>query len=210
MSNISKIASTFLAICVAPIAMAQDLSDEELLSRFLNQRDVFKSVEGADMGQTRSLTTRGLKLVTVDDATATSAKETTGVAVNSTPADQNKPLVIGVLEPELQVNLRISFGFDSAAIATSEKPKLTQMCNVMKSSDIKLFRVIGHTDSSGSDAYNERLSVLRAEEVARFLVDDCGMAPTRLETIGLGERFLFDANDPDAEENRRVEFQAIS
>ena len=42
------------------------------------------------------------------------------------------------------------------------------------------------------------------------LVTDCGIAATRLEAIGLGERFLSNDGDPRAPENRRVEFQAMS
>jgi OOP family OmpA-OmpF porin len=51
---------------------------------------------------------------------------------------------------------------------------------------------------------------LRAEEVKRRLVSDCGIEATRLQAMGLGERFLYDEADPKAAENRRVEFQAMS
>jgi outer membrane protein OmpA-like peptidoglycan-associated protein len=80
----------------------------------------------------------------------------------------------------------------------------------MKASDIKHFRIIGHTDASGSDKYNERLSILRAKEVARHLVQECGVDATRLQTVGMGERFPLNSKDTRAEENRRVEFQALS
>jgi OOP family OmpA-OmpF porin len=80
----------------------------------------------------------------------------------------------------------------------------------MKTADIQLFRIIGHTDASGSDDYNERLSRLRAEEVQRFFVNDCGIEASRLEAVGLGERFLLENVDPNSDQNRRVEFQALS
>lgn len=131
------------------------------------------------------------------------------VAPNTTLAVV-KPVVFGKLVPELQINVRIEFAFDSAALGNDQAPKLTQLCRVMKASDIAVFRIAGHTDSSGSDDYNEKLSLLRAEEVRRFLVNDCGLAGNRLEAIGLGERFPFDENNPRADGNRRVEFQALS
>ncbi len=121
-----------------------------------------------------------------------------------------KPVMFGQLEPELQVNVRIEFDFDSAVISDTQKPKLAQLCEAMKPCDISLFRIAGHTDTSGTDAYNEKLSLLRAKEVKRYFVNECGMSPTRLEAIGLGERFPFNKDDPKAAENRRVEFQALS
>ena len=144
------------------------------------------------------------------------------------PADPNKPLlaatgdaplsaatgdapvVFGQLAPELQVNLHIEFGFDSAAISDDQKPKLQTVCMALMAADVGKIRIVGHTDSAGSDAYNETLSVLRAKEVARKLIEDCGLPPSRLETVGMGERFPFNEADPRADENRRVEFQALS
>ena len=111
---------------------------------------------------------------------------------------------------EEQVNLRISFDFDSAALREDQEPRLQTLCDVMTASDVRLFRIIGHTDAVGPVAYNERLSELRAEEVKRHLVGNCGIAAERLQAIGEGERYLIDPGDPDSDSNRRVEFQAIS
>lgn len=135
------------------------------------------------------------------------------------PADPNRPLlaaasdapmVFGQLAPELQVNLHIEFGFDSAAISDDQKPKLQTVCMALMAADVGKIRIVGHTDSAGSDAYNETLSVLRAKEVARNLIEECGLPPSRLETVGMGERFPFNEANPRADENRRVEFQALS
>ncbi len=108
-----------------------------------------------------------------------------------------------------QVNVQISFDFDSAALREDQKPKLDTLCNVMKSVDVAVFQIIGHTDSSGSAAYNENLSLLRAKEVKRHLVSSCGIAAERLEAIGLGESAPYNTDDPRSDENRRVEFQAL-
>lgn len=140
--------------------------------------------------------------------TGQSAEVVTAAAAPSQPSPQAN--VYGVLPQEMQVNLNIRFGFDSAAIAEDQVPVLTQICSVMKASDINLLRIVGHTDASGSDDYNEQLSALRAQEVARWLVNDCGLDASRIETLGLGERVLKDPSNPRADENRRVEFQALS
>lgn len=108
-----------------------------------------------------------------------------------------------------QVNIQIAFDFDSATLRNDQKVKLSTLCEVMRSVDVAKFQIIGHTDSSGSASYNERLSLLRAQEVKRHLVSDCGIPETRLEAVGLGESAPFDANDPRGDVNRRVEFQAL-
>lgn len=226
-----------LAICAALVpvgSLAQDLSEDELLELFLAQRDAYKAaVEG------KTSLTRGLTLVTADDVQITTEVEKTDPATGETAAvTTNEPEdgttdLAGVettadsvtpeteapdsqgatlvkMPADLGVNIRIEFAFDSAALDDAQKPKLQKLCNVMQSSDINLFRIIGHTDASGTADYNERLSRLRAEEVQRFFVNDCGIDPGRLEAVGLGKRFLLDDVDPRSEQNRRVEFQALS
>lgn len=184
----------------------------ELKRLFAAQKQVFKQAEEGSLGATR-----GLKLVTVEDVQAEPAR-TEVRATATAPADPNAPLlasaptepvVFGQLAPELQVNLNIAFGFDSAAISDDQTPKLVAMCQALSEADVSSVRIVGHTDSSGTDAYNQRLSVLRAREVARHLVENCGIPASRLETIGMGERFPFNEANPRADENRRVEFQAL-
>jgi outer membrane protein OmpA-like peptidoglycan-associated protein len=221
--------ATLAGIALATATPAQELSDAEVLERFGLQKEVMQAARGG-LGTTRGLGTRGLSLVTLEEVTpeaepapeagvsVASTPETTSPAVTattpmttSTPVDPNKPIQVAVFQPDLQVNVRVRFGFDSAAIDRAEMPKLEQMCRVMKqATDVGKFRIIGHTDASGSEAYNESLSVLRAEEVARYLTAECGIEASRLEVMGLGERLLYDAERPDAETNRRVEFQVVS
>ncbi len=109
-----------------------------------------------------------------------------------------------------QVNVRITFDFDSSALREDQKPRLATLCNVMRDIDIERFRIVGHTDAVGSHAYNQRLSLMRAQEVKRYLVSECGISEERLEAIGVGPDYLYDPDDPRSPENRRVEFQALS
>ncbi|AZL59607.1 OmpA family protein [Tabrizicola piscis] len=218
---------------------AQTLTDDEILDRFLTQREAYTAV------RTGKGATRGLTIVTVEtpDATAPAVDVVDGGPVlGDAPEDDTSTVVVagtetapatgdgtvsltevaadaapavdaskvGLLPEDLQVNVSISFDYDSATIKADQRPVLDQMCRVMRASDIKLFRIMGHTDAAGSDIYNEKLSLLRAEEVKRRLISDCGIEPTRLDAMGLGERFPADSADPRAPENRRVEFQALS
>lgn len=196
-------------IALAAPALAQDMTDAELLALFEAQRAAFAAAQGDGMGATR-----GLQLVTVDDLVTTPALQPEVAAAepaapSADPAAGNA-VVFGQLAPELQVNVRVTFPFDSATLTDDQIPRLRQLCAVMGGSDVGLFRIVGHTDAAGTDAYNERLSLLRAEEVERWFVSDCGMDPARLEAVGMGERFLENPQDPRGAENRRVEFQALS
>jgi OmpA-OmpF porin, OOP family len=142
--------------------------------------------------------TRGLSIVPTVASDATD------------PAAVAPQVVVAELPKDEQVNINISFDFDSSALREDQKPRLASLCNVMKATDVQLFRIVGHTDSSGSDSYNEKLSLLRAEEVKRHLETGCGIPAAKMEAVGVGSRYPFDAADPRADANRRVEFQALS
>lgn len=228
-----------LALCATLVpsgSFAQDLSEEELLQLFLAQRDAYKAAVEGKTSLTRGLTlvtaddvqiatevektdpaqtetaaseTTASKTSTASETTAVAAADGTKPATETQVAT-NETATLVKMPADLGVNIRIEFAFDSAALDEAQKPKLQKLCNVMKASDINLFRIIGHTDASGTDEYNERLSRLRAEEVQRFFINDCGIDASRLEAVGLGKRFLLENVDPKSDQNRRVEFQALS
>ena len=161
---------------------AGELSEAELEALFSTQR------------------TRGLVLApTGDNAAPSGAAATTEASSDYVQFDQAE-----------QVNVRIAFDFDSSALREDQKPRLATLCNVMRDIDVERFRVVGHTDAVGNHAYNQRLSLMRAQEVKRHLVNDCGIAEERLEAIGVGPDYLYDPDDPRSPDNRRVEFQALS
>ena len=165
---------------------ASDLSADELEQLFQKQK------------------TRGLVLAPNGAQAATETETTQTPEAAPTPQETYVELA-----EEEQVNVQVSFDFDSAALRDDQKPKLSTLCEVMKTVDVDLFRIVGHTDASGSADYNERLSLLRAQEVKRYMVGSCGIAETRLEAVGVGEEFPFNRDDPRADVNRRVEFQAL-
>ncbi|SFU08075.1 OmpA family protein [Sedimentitalea nanhaiensis] len=174
-----------LGLAAPSVLLAQDVSTmsaEEIADAFKKQK------------------TRGLVIVpATQDATS-------GNATSVIPAAAKEYTAV---DREDQVNIQISFDFDSAALREDQKVKLATLCEVMKSVDVSVFQIVGHTDSSGSAAYNERLSLLRAQEVKHHLVSDCGIPDNRLEAIGMGESAPYDETNPRADTNRRVEFQAL-
>lgn len=183
------------AISAGPLlAQASDAgspSAEELLEKFNTQVELNA--------------TRGLVLAPAEGDDATT--ESTGTTeVTTASADEG----FIQIPQEDQVNIQITFDFDSSALRDDQKPKLATLCQVINNVEIELFRIVGHTDASGAADYNQNLSLLRAQEVKRHMVNDCGVDAARLEAVGVGESFLLDKDDPSSDANRRVEFQALS
>lgn len=184
---------------------AQSVSDDDLLDIIQRQQD---ALQGGGNGATR-----GLSIVTGtgDTAAGNTTDQTTGTEGGLSSLADIKTGDVVRFDDDLEINVQVNFEFDSAALRSSEQPALEQMCRVMKAADtVRAFRIIGHTDSAGSDVYNKNLSQLRAEEVGRHLINNCGVNASRLEMIGYGEEFPDNESDPRAPENRRVEFQALS
>jgi outer membrane protein OmpA-like peptidoglycan-associated protein len=108
-----------------------------------------------------------------------------------------------------QVRLPIYFEFGSASPTPEAQALLERVGEALQSSDLESFHfmVEGHTDDIGSDEYNARLSVARAEAVAAYL-EGKGVADSRLKAIGKGEGSPVAPNSTDAgrQRNRRVDF----
>lgn len=79
-----------------------------------------------------------------------------------------------------------TFDFDSAAIKSSAQATYAKIASVLKDYDKTIIHVVGHTDSTGTDAYNQTLSERRASAVASALTAN-GLNSARLLTEGRGE-----------------------
>lgn len=107
------------------------------------------------------------------------------------------------------INMQINFEYNSAEISGSSARTMATLAQALASPklDGRKYTVIGHTDASGSAAYNKSLSDRRAAAVRRYLTEN-GVAASRLKAMGKGESQLLNNDDPNAAENRRVEIQA--
>lgn len=196
-------------------AQSVEMSDEELLNRLGGQLEAMEErtrglslVTGSGSTATTDTAVTGAGTVTGDDGLTPLADIKTGAASGTVILPETD--TANRIDDDLEINIQIKFEFDSASLAASEQPALQQMCRVMqKATSVRLFQIIGHTDSAGSEAYNKRLSKLRAEEVGRYLTTECGIDRTRLRTVGYGEEFPDNTLDPLAPENRRVELQVL-
>jgi outer membrane protein OmpA-like peptidoglycan-associated protein len=100
----------------------------------------------------------------------------------------------------------ITFATDSAAVSADFYPVLDSVSLVLEEYEKTVIDVIGHTDSTGDAAYNQRLSERRAQAVGAYL-DRHGVASNRILTRGLGESSPIASNETAAgrAQNRRVE-----
>ena len=107
---------------------------------------------------------------------------------------------------KLILDSQVSFDVDSARINPGFADALRRMASVIKKYDKTVVHIIGHTDSTGSEEYNQRLSERRAQAVAAFFIAQ-GVNPARIHTEGRGEREPRASNATEAgrQLNRRVE-----
>jgi OOP family OmpA-OmpF porin len=104
----------------------------------------------------------------------------------------------------------VLFDFDKSVIKPEGRSKLDDIANKVKGVNLEVVIAIGHADSVGSDAYNQRLSVRRAESVKAYMVSK-GIETNRVYTEGKGEKQPV-ANNKTADgraKNRRVEIEVI-
>jgi OmpA-OmpF porin, OOP family len=107
------------------------------------------------------------------------------------------------------VNLTIVFATGSAQLSTQAMAALDELGRALSNSELSnyRFRIEGHTDTVGSADYNHALSGLRAAAVVAYLTTKFGVAPSRLEAVGMGEQGLLVPTPPQTPElrNRRVQ-----
>ncbi|HEX8640291.1 MAG TPA: OmpA family protein [Allosphingosinicella sp.] len=105
----------------------------------------------------------------------------------------------------------ITFAHDRSDIQPQFQSTLDQVAQTLQAYPSTLIDVYGHTDSTGSDAYNQALSERRAQSVAGYLAGR-GVQPVRIATRGYGEtRLLFnpERSEADRQANRRVEIRIV-
>jgi uncharacterized repeat protein (TIGR01451 family) len=110
------------------------------------------------------------------------------------------------------IHQKVYFDTNKDVVLERSFPLLKQVGLLLRANpQLTKIRVEGHTDSRADDAFNMDLSQRRANSVRKYLVEEAGINPARLEAVGYGESQPVDTNDTEQgrENNRRVVFTVL-
>jgi OmpA-OmpF porin, OOP family len=98
-----------------------------------------------------------------------------------------KPAAAAPVIEKVTLQADALFDFDKAIVKPDARTRLDDLVTRMKGVNLEVIIAVGHTDRIGGDAYNQKLSVRRAEAVKAYLVSK-GIAANRIYTEGKGKR----------------------
>jgi outer membrane protein OmpA-like peptidoglycan-associated protein len=130
-------------------------------------------------------------------------EQTAGSGVDVTPTDDGRAILVNLPDG-------VTFDVGSATLKPQFRDTLDKIAASMKLYPDSLIDVYGHTDSTGSDAFNQNLSETRARTVADYL-SMRGVASARIRSHGFGETMpvATNATDDGRAKNRRVEIKIV-
>jgi len=130
-------------------------------------------------------------------------EKTEGSGVDVTPTDGGSAILVNLPEG-------VTFDVGSFALKPNFRATLDEIAESMKQYPDSLIDVYGHTDSTGSDAFNQTLSENRARTVANYLITR-GVGAARIRSQGFGETMpVADNATPEGRaKNRRVEIKIV-
>ena len=147
--------------------------------------------------------------------TTTQMRENT-IRINALEIEEPAPQPVPEPVPEPSVNEeitldsgRLNFDFDKSVVKPQYFELLRNLKDYVEQNNLNL-RIIGHTDSKGTDAYNMALGMRRAKAVRDKLLE-FGLNPARIVGVeSMGESDPISTNDTEQGrfENRRVQFKA--
>jgi outer membrane protein OmpA-like peptidoglycan-associated protein len=128
------------------------------------------------------------------------------------PAGTNAYRVTATMEG-LKVTLSslVLFDVNKTDLKASAKESLNQVIQLLKAYPTNVLRISGHTDATGGESYNQKLSERRAQTVADYLVDKGAIAASRIKVVGYGKRRPVASNGTEEgrQKNRRVEIDIL-
>ena len=139
----------------------------------------------------------------MDQQIKTLREQTSGSGVDVTETDGGRAILVNLPDG-------VTFDVGSATLRPSFRATLDKVAASMMQYPDSLIDVYGHTDSTGSDVFNQRLSEQRAATVMNYLISR-GVPASRLRSQGFGESMPVASNDTTdgRARNRRVEIKIV-
>ncbi len=131
-------------------------------------------------------------------------------AAEPAPAPTPAPAAAAPTSEKVTFAADAFFDFDKSVLKPEGKAKLADLVSKLQGTDIEVIVATGHTDWTGTDAYNMKLSMRRAKAVKAFLVSK-GIPASRIYTEGKGEsQPVADNRTREGRaKNRRVEVEVV-
>jgi OOP family OmpA-OmpF porin len=212
MKKLNKVALVIAAAALATAAGAQSIDNWRSATG-----DVWKNSTGLcwrDANWTPATAAPGCDgaIAAPAAAPAPSAAPAAAPAPSAAPAPAPKPAAPPPPPAATKVTYAADafFDFNKSVLKPEGKAKLDDLAGKVKGINLEVIIAVGHTDSVGSDAYNQKLSVKRAEAVKAYLVSK-GIEKNRVYTEGKGEKQpVADNKTKEGQaKNRRVEIEVV-
>jgi OOP family OmpA-OmpF porin len=223
MKKLNKVAMLFASVALATTAIAQTrvtaANGGNVIDNWQNGTGEYVWKNGTNELCWRDANwTPATAAVGCDGALVQAAPAPAPVVSAPEPMPSAKPVVTPPAPPAAQPPAATKvtyaadafFDFDKSVLKPEGKAKLDDLVSKVKNINLEVIIAVGHTDSVGTDAYNQRLSVRRAEAVKAYLVSK-GIEKNRVYTEGKGEKQPV-ADNKTAEgraKNRRVEIEVV-
>jgi outer membrane protein OmpA-like peptidoglycan-associated protein len=207
------IAAVLIALLATPMAFADVASERDKTKKGAVIGGVAGAIAGTIIGNNKRLGGKGSakRGAVVGTVVGTAAGAIVGAMMDKQERELRQIEGIDVSrtdEDELKVTVRneILFDFNSAGLRSASRDELREMADVFNKYNDTTIVVAGHTDSVGSESYNQRLSERRANAVSNYL-EDIGVRGSRLDAVGYGESRAKASNSSASgrQQNRRVE-----
>ena len=182
MKKLNKVAMLFASAVIATAAGAQTVDNWKNGSGELVWKNGTNELCWRDASWTPATAAEGCDgaLVKAAEAPAPAAAP---AAAKPAPAPAPAP----VASSKVTYAADAFFDFDKAVLKPEGKAKLDDLVSKVKDINLEVIIAVGHTDSIGTDAYNQKLSVRRAEAVKAYLVSK-GIEKNRVYTEGKGKK----------------------
>jgi OOP family OmpA-OmpF porin len=111
------------------------------------------------------------------------------------------------MKKKVTITLNVQFDSDKAVVKEKYHADVKRVADFMKEFPNTVAEIGGHTDSTASNAYNQKLSEKRANSVRQYIIDKFGIDGSRLTAVGYGEDRPIASNNTEEgkQKNRRVE-----